>query len=134
MLIDELGQKIENQFHEGVQKINREFQSFFSLMFGGGNASITIVKTEARKRKDTDLEFDPDVEIVDGESEKVSIEILRAMSQYEDSEKFNSELVAEILTNKALRQKIKVNKVSMWIKDKEEKEKLQADRKRLREL
>jgi hypothetical protein len=46
---------------------------------------------------------------VDGESEKVSIEILRAMSQYEDREKFNSELVAEILTNKALRQKIKVN-------------------------
>jgi hypothetical protein len=47
---------------------------------------------------------------VDSDSEKVSIEILRAMSQYEDSEKFNSELVAEILTNKALRQKIKVNK------------------------
>lgn len=31
------------------------------------------------------------------------------MSQYEDSEKFTSELVTEILTNKALRQKIKVN-------------------------
>lgn len=46
---------------------------------------------------------------VDGESEKVSIEILRAMSQYEDNEKFSSELVAEILTNKALRQKIKVS-------------------------
>lgn len=46
---------------------------------------------------------------VDGESEKVSIEILRAISQYEDSERFNSELVAEILTNKALRQKIKVS-------------------------
>jgi hypothetical protein len=46
---------------------------------------------------------------VDSESEKVSIEILRAMSQYEDSEKFSSELVTEILTNKALRQKIKVS-------------------------
>lgn len=46
---------------------------------------------------------------VDSESEKVSIEILRAISQYEDSEKFDSELVAEILTNKALRQKIKPN-------------------------
>ncbi len=46
---------------------------------------------------------------VDTESEKVSLEILRAISQYEDSEQFNSELVAEILTNKALRQKIKVS-------------------------
>jgi hypothetical protein len=46
---------------------------------------------------------------VDGESEKVSIEILRAMSQYEDNDKFSSELVTEILTNKALRQKIKVS-------------------------
>ena len=44
---------------------------------------------------------------IDNESEKVSLEILRAISQYEDSEKFSSELVAEILTNKALRQKIK---------------------------
>jgi hypothetical protein len=46
---------------------------------------------------------------VDVNSEKISMEILRAMSQYEDNEKFNSELVTEILTNKALRQKIKVN-------------------------
>lgn len=46
---------------------------------------------------------------VDIESEKVSLEILRAMSQYDDSEKFTSELVTEILTNKALRQKIKVS-------------------------
>lgn len=46
---------------------------------------------------------------IDNESEKVSIEILRAMSQYEDKEKFTTELVTEILTNKALRQKIKVD-------------------------
>jgi predicted nucleic acid-binding protein len=46
---------------------------------------------------------------IDGDSEKISMEILRAMSQYEDNEKFNSELVTEILTNKAIRQKIKVN-------------------------
>lgn len=46
---------------------------------------------------------------VDGDSEKISLEILRAMSQYEDNENFNSELVTEILTNKAIRQKIKVS-------------------------
>lgn len=46
---------------------------------------------------------------IDGESEKISLDILRAMSQYEDSEKFSTELVTEMLTNKALRQKIKVS-------------------------
>ncbi|MDD3738494.1 MAG: hypothetical protein PHP31_04295 [Lentimicrobiaceae bacterium] len=46
---------------------------------------------------------------VDSESERVSLAILNAMSQYDDSEKFTSELVTEILTNKALRQKIKVS-------------------------
>jgi|GEM_PF-1131294 len=46
---------------------------------------------------------------IDSDSEKISMEILRAMSQYEDNEQFNSELVTEILTNKALRQKIKVS-------------------------
>ena len=46
---------------------------------------------------------------VDTDSEKISMDILRAMSQYEDGEKFSPELVTEILTNKALRQKIKPN-------------------------
>lgn len=46
---------------------------------------------------------------VDSDSEKISMDILRAMTQYEDGEKFSTELVTEILTNKALRQKIKPN-------------------------
>ncbi len=46
---------------------------------------------------------------IDSDSEKISMDILRAMSQYEDGEKFSPELVTEILTNKALRQKIKPN-------------------------
>ncbi len=57
-LIDELGQKIETKFHEGVVKINTEFQAYFELMFGGGTASIKIIKTEVRKKRDTDLSFD----------------------------------------------------------------------------
>lgn len=57
-LIDELGQKIQTKFHEGVIKINTEFQSYFELMFGGGTASIRVIKTEARRKRDTDLSFD----------------------------------------------------------------------------
>jgi hypothetical protein len=49
---------------------------------------------------------------IDAESERVSIEILSALSEYEGSPDFSKELISEILTNKALRQKIKVsNKV-----------------------
>ncbi|HRY31111.1 MAG TPA: AAA family ATPase [Candidatus Paceibacterota bacterium] len=57
-LIEELGQKIETKFHEGVAKINNEFQKFFELMFGGGTAGIKVIKTEIRRRKETDLSFD----------------------------------------------------------------------------
>jgi hypothetical protein len=44
---------------------------------------------------------------IDSESERISIEILRTLSQYEDHDSYSKELVTEILTNRALRQKIK---------------------------
>lgn len=44
---------------------------------------------------------------IDSESERISIEILRTLSQYDDHDSYSKELVTEILTNKALRQKIK---------------------------
>ncbi|MDD3323258.1 MAG: hypothetical protein PHS59_17630 [Paludibacter sp.] len=44
---------------------------------------------------------------VESDSEKISIEILSSLSQFEGHQSFSKELVAEILTNRALRQKIK---------------------------
>lgn len=44
---------------------------------------------------------------VDSESEKISIEILSSLSQFEDHQSYSKELITEILTNRALRQKIK---------------------------
>ena len=44
---------------------------------------------------------------IDSESERISIEILRTLSQYDDHDAYSKELVTEILTNRALRQKIK---------------------------
>ncbi|HMO78649.1 MAG TPA: AAA family ATPase [Candidatus Paceibacterota bacterium] len=73
-LILELSEKIENRFYEGVSKINLEFQNFFSLMFGGGSASINIIKTEIRKKKDFDLSFDIDEEIIENEEENLKSE------------------------------------------------------------
>ncbi|MCK5059805.1 MAG: hypothetical protein KAR00_01495 [Candidatus Pacebacteria bacterium] len=49
-LIEELGKKLQNEFADGVAKINKEFQEFFELMFGGGSASLSITKEKKRKR------------------------------------------------------------------------------------
>jgi chromosome segregation protein len=48
-LIADLKEKIETEFKEGVKKINVEFQEFFSLMFGGGHGSLSIIEIKKRK-------------------------------------------------------------------------------------
>jgi len=59
-MIVELEQKIELEFELGLEKINIQFQKFFELMFGGGNASLKKAKIAARRRKDTDFIIDED--------------------------------------------------------------------------
>jgi chromosome segregation protein len=49
-LIADLKEKIDIEFKEGVKKINVEFQEFFSLMFGGGTGSLSIVVESKKKR------------------------------------------------------------------------------------
>ena len=73
-LITDLEEKISKKFHEGVEKINSEFQNFFSLMFGGGTASINITKIKLRKRRDTDLDFGQGDEIPE-EPEEEGLEV-----------------------------------------------------------
>lgn len=48
-LITDLEQRIDTEFKEGLTKINKEFETFFSLMFGGGHAALKLVKEEKRK-------------------------------------------------------------------------------------
>jgi chromosome segregation protein len=48
-LINELKEKIDVEFKEGVKKINVEFQEFFVLLFGGGHASLSIITPTKRK-------------------------------------------------------------------------------------
>jgi chromosome segregation protein len=54
-LIKELEEKLATEFRNGVTKINIQFQQFFSAMFGGGNATLSIVKEKKRKKSDTDI-------------------------------------------------------------------------------
>lgn len=50
-LIDELTGKLDVLFKEGIRKINKEFETFFRLMFGGGEARLDVVKEEKKKRR-----------------------------------------------------------------------------------
>jgi chromosome segregation protein len=56
-LITELDEKLDTEFKDGVKKINKQFEDFFRLMFGGGVASLQVVRIEKRRRKDTDLDL-----------------------------------------------------------------------------
>jgi chromosome segregation protein len=49
-LIEELTATLETRFSDGIDKINAEFERYFRLMFGGGTASLSIVKEKRLKR------------------------------------------------------------------------------------
>jgi chromosome segregation protein len=49
-LISELEDKLDTLFSDGILKINKQFKEFFTLMFGGGEASLTVVKEKKRKK------------------------------------------------------------------------------------
>lgn len=57
-LIAELEQKLDEEFRGGIEKINAEFQNYFSLMFGGGTAKLAIAKPEKKVRREVDDLFD----------------------------------------------------------------------------
>ena len=41
-LMQELNETLDGQFKEGILKINKQFSEFFTLMFGGGSASLQV--------------------------------------------------------------------------------------------
>ena len=65
LLIKELDEKLTNEFRLGVTKINIQFQEFFTAMFGGGSAKLSLVKEKKRKRSDTDLTVPGEGEVGD---------------------------------------------------------------------
>jgi chromosome segregation ATPase len=57
-LIAELEDRMNVEFRDGVAKINRQFGEYFALMFGGGTASLRVVKEERRRRISPDADTD----------------------------------------------------------------------------
>ncbi|MFH1455284.1 MAG: AAA family ATPase [bacterium] len=57
-LIKELEEKLATEFRNGVAKINTQFQQFFSAMFGGGSATLSIVQEKRRNPSQIKSQFD----------------------------------------------------------------------------
>ncbi len=53
-LIADLQEQLREQFVSGIEKISIEFNRFFSLMFGGGSASLSVVKLKSRNIDEDD--------------------------------------------------------------------------------
>lgn len=66
-LIAELDVRLDTEFKQGILKINGQFQEYFALMFGGGTASLSVVREKKKKRSELDLEGNP---LISGELEE----------------------------------------------------------------
>jgi chromosome segregation protein len=50
-LIETLRTELDQTFKEGIEKINQQFQEFFRLMFGGGDAFLSLVADRPKRIK-----------------------------------------------------------------------------------
>jgi chromosome segregation protein len=81
-LIAELTKTLETRFSDGIGSINKEFDTFFKLMFGGGSAALSIVREKKLRRGAADLhaqagegeeEDEEDVEVEEGVDIAISL-------------------------------------------------------------
>ncbi len=76
-LITDLDVELAKSFAEGLAKVNESFREFFSLMFGGGGASLQLEDlTPVKKRRDEEDEDEEEEEMAnDGRPEKPGLEV-----------------------------------------------------------
>ncbi len=72
-IMKELTEKIDLEFKEGINKINRQFQDFFALMFGGGNAALVLIAPP--KRQEGELEASVQVEDEEPKQDGIDISV-----------------------------------------------------------
>lgn len=81
-LIGDLSVKLETDFKDGLTKINKQFQEFFTLLFGGGTAGLmSVVPPKKKKKSEVDEllsageEMNEESEIFEEEEEGLDISI-----------------------------------------------------------
>jgi chromosome segregation protein len=81
-LMQELTEKIKTEFEGSLEKINKEFDKFFTVMFGGGVAKLKILKPDIDKPKNgeqegvaAEAEENKEEDILPEESNGIEIEV-----------------------------------------------------------
>jgi chromosome segregation protein len=74
-LIEELTTELHSQFITGVEKITKEFATFFTLMFGGGKAELKRVKSKIKKTNDEGEEVESEDEAVSAEGVEIDVSL-----------------------------------------------------------
>ncbi len=74
-LIADLDMRLSTEFKTGVDKINHQFKEYFAVMFGGGEAHLSVVAPVKKKRKDTDLMLEDETEVPVEEEVEEGIDI-----------------------------------------------------------
>ncbi len=74
-LIDELDKELTEKFRNGVAQVSAQFNDFFSLMFGGGSASLSVVASSKRTKGILGLLQNGDDDRADQEMVEEGIEI-----------------------------------------------------------
>lgn len=71
-LILDLDKNIRKQFDNGFEKINKEFQNYFKILFNGGSAKLIKLKTqdELQKKEETESPEEIEGQDIDIEQEK----------------------------------------------------------------
>ena len=75
-LIEDLTATLETRFGDGIKLINKEFNEYFKLMFGGGSASLQVTKEQKLKRGaalDGDAEAEDDEEVETEEGVEITV-------------------------------------------------------------
>lgn len=60
ILIEELKETLDKEFKNGIEKINKQFQEFFALMFGGGGASLSVTMEYKKPKKSDEIVSEED--------------------------------------------------------------------------
>lgn len=68
----DMQEKLQEQFTAGLEKITKEFHTFFTLMFGGGSAALERVKLKIRGAEEETKEVD-ELVVLEGVELKISL-------------------------------------------------------------
>ncbi len=75
-LIKDLEDKLDNEFRQGIDKVNQSFQKFFSTMFDGGTAELKIEKLKIQRWNEQKNEVeDENMSEEEPEEQEAGIEI-----------------------------------------------------------